>query len=63
MFSATRPNSPNANSENAIVVTLSTLSSGARRNAVSAVRSASIRLDLRFDARRVGGIEDELRRD
>ena len=37
MFSATRPNRPNANSEKAIVVMLSALSSGARRKAMSAV--------------------------
>ena len=42
MFSATSPNSPNANSENAMVVTLSALRSGARRNASSASRSASV---------------------
>src|SRR6185312_6509327 len=38
IFTATSPNSPNANSENAIVTTPSTLRSGARRNAEKASR-------------------------
>src|SRR6185437_4747384 len=42
MFTATSPNSPNANSEKAIVTTPSTLSSGARRNAEKASRRAII---------------------
>src|ERR1019366_9946210 len=42
MFSATRPNKPNANSENAIVVTLRMLSTGARLKARKASRQASL---------------------
>ena len=60
MLSATRPNSPNANSENAIVVTLNTLSSGARRKASNAVAKREHQSTLRLDARRVGRIEHEL---
>ncbi len=50
MLSATRPNSPNANSENAIVVMLSALSSGARPNAAEASRT--VRLTRRAPASR-----------
>ena len=53
MFSATNPKSPKAKSEKAMVVTLNALSNGARRKAVSAVRSASIsRFPLRCAAHR-----------
>ena len=60
MFSATRPNSPKANSENAIVVTLSALSSGARRNAVERGAEARASVCLHCERRHVRRVEHDL---
>ena len=60
MLSATRPNRPNANSEKAIVVTLSALSSGARRNAVDRRAKGGHQSTSTSMFGDVGRVEDDL---